>query len=35
MWSFLCGAVASGGFSWNDLTGQKFILGMLLTGPAR
>jgi len=33
MWSFLCGAVASGGFGWNDLTGQKFILGMLLTGP--
>ena len=33
MWSFLCGAVASGTFGWNDLLGTKFILGMLLTGP--
>jgi chlorophyll synthase len=33
MWSFLCGAVASGAFGWQDLTGMKFILGMLLTGP--
>ncbi|NTW69971.1 MAG: chlorophyll synthase ChlG [Chlorobiaceae bacterium] len=33
MWSFLCGAVSSGSFGWNDITGGKFILGMLLTGP--
>lgn len=33
MWSFLCGAVASGNFGWQDITGTKFILGMLLTGP--
>ncbi|ABB23773.1 chlorophyll synthase ChlG [Pelodictyon luteolum] len=33
MWSFLCGAVASGAFGWQDLTGSRFILGMLLTGP--
>lgn len=33
MWSFLCGAVASGAFGWEDLYGTKFILGMLLTGP--
>ncbi|NTU97364.1 MAG: chlorophyll synthase ChlG [Chlorobiaceae bacterium] len=33
MWSFLCGAVASGEFGWEELTGWKFILGMLLTGP--
>lgn len=33
MWSFLCGAVASGSFDWSDLTGMKFLLGMLLTGP--
>ncbi|NTV98159.1 MAG: chlorophyll synthase ChlG [Chlorobiaceae bacterium] len=33
MWSYLCGAVASGGFGWQELTGWKFILGMLLTGP--
>lgn len=33
MWSFLCGAVATAHFSWHDLTGMKFLLGMLLTGP--
>ncbi len=33
MWSFLCGAVASGGFGWDKIIGIKFILGMLLTGP--
>ncbi|TCD47141.1 chlorophyll synthase ChlG [Chlorobium sp. N1] len=33
MWSFLCGAVASGAFGFEDLLGRKFILGMLLTGP--
>jgi chlorophyll synthase len=33
MWSFLCGAVASGAFKWSDFTGTKFLLGMLLTGP--
>ncbi len=33
MWSYLCGAVASGSFGWNDIIGWKFILGMLLTGP--
>jgi chlorophyll/bacteriochlorophyll a synthase len=33
MWSFLCGAVASGAFSWSDFAGMKFLLGMLLTGP--
>ena len=33
IWSFLCGAVASGIFGWSDLLGMKFILGMLLTGP--
>ncbi|MEI6692795.1 MAG: chlorophyll synthase ChlG [Chlorobium sp.] len=33
MWSFLCGAVASGAFGWKDVFGVKFILGMLLTGP--
>jgi chlorophyll synthase len=33
MWSFLCGAVASGAFKWSDLGGTKFLLGMLLTGP--
>jgi len=33
IWSFLCGAVASGAFGWADLLGIKFILGMLLTGP--
>jgi len=33
IWSFLCGAVASGVFGWADLLGTKFILGMLLTGP--
>ncbi|MEI6847829.1 MAG: chlorophyll synthase ChlG [Chlorobiaceae bacterium] len=33
MWSFLCGAVASGSFRWEDITGMKFLLGILLTGP--
>lgn len=33
MWSFLCGAVASGAFGWNNIFGIKFMLGMLLTGP--
>ena len=33
MWSFLCGAVASGAFGWNEVIGIKFMLGMLLTGP--
>ncbi len=33
MWSFLCGAVASGAFGWKDISGMKFLLGMLLTGP--
>lgn len=33
MWSFLCGAVASGAFGWQETYGIKFILGMLLTGP--
>lgn len=33
MWSFLCGAVASGSFGWKDLGGSKFLLAMLLTGP--
>ncbi len=33
MWSFLCGAVASGAFGWNKIFGIKFMLGMLLTGP--
>jgi len=33
MWSFLCGAVASGAFGWKESIGIKFLLGMLLTGP--
>ncbi len=33
MWSFLCGAVASGAFGWKDVAGMKFLLAMLLTGP--
>ena len=33
MWSFLCGAVASGAFEWKEVIGIKFILAMLLTGP--
>ena len=33
IWSFLCGAVASGAFGWSDVLGVKFILGMMLTGP--
>lgn len=33
MWSFLCGAVSSGRFGWEDVVGTKFLLAMLLTGP--
>jgi len=33
MWSFLCGAVASGAFGWKEVSGMKFFLAMLLTGP--
>lgn len=33
MWSFLCGAVASGVFGWKEIIGIKFFLAMLLTGP--
>ena len=33
MWSFLCGAVASGAFGWEEIIGIKFLLAMLLTGP--
>jgi chlorophyll synthase len=33
VWSFLCGAVASGAFGWHELTGLKFFLAVLLTGP--
>jgi len=33
IWSFLCGAVASGAFGWPDVLGWKFLLGLLLTGP--
>ncbi len=33
IWSFICGAVASGQFTWGDLMGSTFWLGVLLTGP--
>jgi chlorophyll synthase len=33
IWSFLCGAVASGSFGWQELSGTKFLLAVLLTGP--
>jgi chlorophyll synthase len=33
IWSFLCGAVASGAFGWQELFGTKFFFGFLLTGP--
>jgi chlorophyll/bacteriochlorophyll a synthase len=33
IWSFLCGAVSSGSFGWQDLAGWKFFLAILLTGP--
>lgn len=33
IWSFLCGAVASGAFGWQEVIGIKFLLGILLTGP--
>lgn len=33
VWSFICGAVASGAFGWQELAGSKFWLAVLLTGP--
>ncbi|HHE08101.1 MAG TPA: chlorophyll synthase ChlG [Chlorobaculum parvum] len=33
IWSFICGAVASGAFGWQQLAESKFWLAMLLTGP--
>jgi len=33
IWSFLCGAVASGSFAWRDIADVKFLLAVLLTGP--
>ena len=33
IWSFLCGAVSSGSFSWQELFSTKFFLAVLLTGP--
>ncbi len=33
IWSFVCGAVASGAFGWANLMDAKFWLGILLTGP--
>jgi chlorophyll synthase len=33
IWSFVCGAVASGRFSWANLSDGVFWLGVLLTGP--
>ncbi|MCS6988523.1 MAG: chlorophyll synthase ChlG [Chloroherpetonaceae bacterium] len=33
MWSFACGAVASGKFGWGNLADGIFWLGILLTGP--
>lgn len=33
MWSFICGAVASGVFGWKEIISMKFLLAMLLTGP--
>jgi chlorophyll synthase len=33
VWSFLCGAVASGAFGWRELAGTKFFFAVLLTGP--
>ncbi len=33
IWSFLCGAVATGNFGWNDLASWRFLLAVLLTGP--
>lgn len=33
MWSFLCGAVSSGRFGWENIIESKFLLAMLLTGP--
>ncbi|NTU58338.1 MAG: chlorophyll synthase ChlG [Chlorobiaceae bacterium] len=33
VWSFLCGAVSSGAFGWQELASMKFFLAVLLTGP--
>ncbi len=33
IWSFVCGAVASGVFGWSNLGDGLFWLGVLLTGP--
>lgn len=33
IWSFVCGAVASGAFGWKNLGDGIFWLGILLTGP--
>ncbi|ACF11674.1 bacteriochlorophyll/chlorophyll synthetase [Chlorobaculum parvum NCIB 8327] len=33
VWSFICGAVASGAFGWQQLGETKFWLAVLLTGP--
>ncbi|MDX2129881.1 MAG: chlorophyll synthase ChlG [Chloroherpetonaceae bacterium] len=33
IWSFVCGSVASGLFTWVNLADWKFWLGVLLTGP--
>lgn len=33
IWSFVCGAVASGQFSWANISDGVFWLGVLLTGP--
>ncbi|NTU53198.1 MAG: chlorophyll synthase ChlG [Chlorobiaceae bacterium] len=33
IWSFICGAVSSGSFGWQNLSDTKFLLGLLLTGP--
>lgn len=33
VWSFICGAVASGAFGWQEIGEIKFWLAVLLTGP--
>ena len=33
VWSFICGAVASGAFGWREAGETKFWLAVLLTGP--
>ncbi len=33
IWSFVCGAVASGNFGWGNLGDRIFWLGVFLTGP--